>query len=98
MREVGFCGDMVARDFRREPLSLEGFEGLLGRLDLGEVNLFMGVGFWLASKGLEPDPSYMLYDRLAFDFDSAEDPEEAVTAAISFSSTLSSKYGVTPCS
>ncbi|MEM4976597.1 MAG: hypothetical protein QXT64_04660 [Desulfurococcaceae archaeon] len=97
MREVGFCGDMgVKGGFRREPLSFEGFLDLLQRLDLRSVNLFMGVGFWLVSRGLEPDPSYMLYDRLAFDFDSGEDPEGAVSAAISFSSILSSKYGVTP--
>ncbi|MEM4785156.1 MAG: hypothetical protein QXN88_05965 [Sulfolobales archaeon] len=96
MREVGFCGDMgVKGGFRREPLSFEGFLDLLQRLDLRSVNLFMGVGFWLVSRGLEPDPSYMLYDRLAFDFDS-NNPEEAVEAAVSFSSILSSKYGVTP--
>ncbi|MEM4003935.1 MAG: hypothetical protein QW836_10140 [Ignisphaera sp.] len=97
MREVGFCGDMgVKGGFRRESLSFDGFLGLLQRLDLRSVNLFMGVGFWLVSRGLEPDPSYMLYDRLSFDFDSGEDPERAVSAAISFSSILSSRYGVTP--
>ncbi|MEM2197053.1 MAG: hypothetical protein QW290_08235 [Sulfolobales archaeon] len=95
MREVGFCGDMVARDFRRESLSFEGFLGFLQRLDLRSVNLFMGVGFWLASKGLEPDSSYMLYDRLSFDFDSSN-PEEAVEAAVSFYNILNSRYGVAP--
>ncbi|MEM4547006.1 MAG: hypothetical protein QW328_09660, partial [Nitrososphaerota archaeon] len=85
MREVGYCGDMGSRGgFVRESLSLEGFLGLLQGLDLRSVNLFMGVGFWVVSRGLEPDPSYMLYDRLSFDFDS-EDPEGAVSAAISFS-------------
>jgi len=63
---------------------------------LREWNFFMGVGF-LTEPGLtSPVLEKMLYDRLAFDFDSEEDPDTAVSQALSFAEYLNNKYSVTP--
>jgi hypothetical protein len=65
------------------------------RLFLENVNLFMGIGFWVDFSRLEPEQSVMLYDRVCYDFDS-EDPGTAVEVALSFAKSIESSYGATP--
>ncbi|MEM4959785.1 MAG: hypothetical protein QXX12_07965, partial [Nanopusillaceae archaeon] len=61
----------------------------LGRLK--EWNIYMGVGF-LSEHGLTtPVVEKMLYDRLAFDFDSEESPLTAVSEALGFARLINDK-------
>ncbi|MEM3974760.1 MAG: DNA primase noncatalytic subunit PriX [Ignisphaera sp.] len=59
-------------------------------------NIYMGVGF-LSEHGLTtPVVEKMLYDRLAFDFDSGDNPTSAVVEALGFAKHISTKYNATP--
>jgi len=96
---VGWCyGPLKSSRFFRQGFTVEGFEAWLrqhlGRLD--QLNLLMGVGFWVDPSRLEPEPSLVLYDRVVYDFDSEVDPGKAVEAALRFSNSISSRYGTTP--
>ncbi|MEM0040772.1 MAG: DNA primase noncatalytic subunit PriX [Thermofilum sp.] len=63
---------------------------------LKEWNIYMGVGF-LTEPGLtSPVLEKMLYDRLSYDFDSEEDPDTAVSIALSFAKIISEKYNAVP--
>ncbi|MEM4732750.1 MAG: DNA primase noncatalytic subunit PriX [Desulfurococcaceae archaeon] len=63
---------------------------------LREWNIYMGVGF-LSEHGLTtPVVEKMLYDRLSFDFDSKENPENAIGSALAFAKAIESEYGATP--
>ncbi|MEM4976142.1 MAG: DNA primase noncatalytic subunit PriX [Desulfurococcaceae archaeon] len=63
---------------------------------LREWNIYMGVGF-LSEHGLTtPVVEKMLYDRLAFDFDSEDNPTNAVVEALGFAQHISTKYNATP--
>ncbi|MEM4592633.1 MAG: DNA primase noncatalytic subunit PriX [Sulfolobales archaeon] len=61
--------------------------------ELREWNIYMGVGY---STQYELSPNNMLYDRLAFDFDSEEDPDKAVNQALEFSKSIEAEYRATP--
>jgi len=59
-------------------------------------NIYMSVGF-LTEHGLTtPIVEKMMYDRVSFDFDYEEDPDTAVSQALSFAEYLYNKYDVTP--
>ncbi|MEM2288696.1 MAG: hypothetical protein QW503_06385 [Sulfolobales archaeon] len=64
--------------------------------DLKNWNIFMGVGFVSDPVNPDPEPGKMLYDRLAFDFDSEEDPGTAISQALSFARYLNENYSTTP--
>ncbi|MEM4846883.1 MAG: DNA primase noncatalytic subunit PriX [Thermosphaera sp.] len=59
---------------------------------LREWNIYMGVGF-LSEHGLTtPVVEKMLYDRLSFDFDSEDNPTNAVVEALAFAKHINDKY------
>ncbi len=59
---------------------------------LREWNIYMGVGF-LSEHGLTtPIVEKMLYDRLSFDFDSEDNPTNAVVEALAFAKHINDKY------
>ena len=68
----------------------------IDKLFLENVNLFMGIGFWLDPSRLEPEQSVMLYDRISYDFDSDADPGRAVEAALAFAKNIEAAYSTTP--
>lgn len=99
LREVGWClGPLGNSPFRRQSFTIEGFELWLRKYirDLDRVNLLMGVGFWVDPSKVEPEEGSMLYDRVVYDFDSEENPEVAVRAALNLASTIEDRYGTTP--
>ncbi|MEM1907683.1 MAG: hypothetical protein QW562_07600 [Thermosphaera sp.] len=99
MREVGFCPDMKEKEtFHRWALSFDEavrlFREAGTRLDF--FNIFIGIGFWLKKYGRTPTEDIMLYDRISYDFDDEEDPQEAVYGAVKFARTIKEMYGITP--
>jgi len=100
MREVGWCvGPLKSGVFSREFFNVEGFKWRwLGRYSgqISNINIFMGVGFWVDPNYLGPSKEVMRYDRLVYDFDSEVDPEKAVEVALNYSLHISNKYGITP--
>ncbi|MEM1830526.1 MAG: DNA primase noncatalytic subunit PriX [Desulfurococcaceae archaeon] len=63
---------------------------------LREWNIYMGVGFVVEPGLTSPVLEKTLYDRLSFDFDSEEDPDTAVSQALSFAGYLNNRYSTTP--
>jgi len=100
LREVFWCeGDLgdCRRRFRG-PFTLEGIEGFLKSFGsrLANLNVLMGVGFWLPTDSLEPSEGCMRYDRLFYDFDSEAEPEVAREVALGFAESLRRDYGAVP--
>ncbi|MEM4959102.1 MAG: DNA primase noncatalytic subunit PriX [Nanopusillaceae archaeon] len=58
---------------------------------LEEWNVFMGVGF--TAGHWEITPSVIQYDRLAYDFDSEEDPAGAANTALAFAKAVEKEFG-----
>ncbi|MEM4487460.1 MAG: DNA primase noncatalytic subunit PriX [Desulfurococcaceae archaeon] len=63
---------------------------------LKERNIYMGVGFLSEHGETAPVVDKMLYDRLSFDFDSEDNPTNAVVEALGFAQYISTKYKATP--
>ncbi|MEM1842251.1 MAG: DNA primase noncatalytic subunit PriX [Ignisphaera sp.] len=64
--------------------------------ELRNWNIYMGIGFVSDSVDPEPEIGKMIYDRVSFDFDSEENPDTAVSTALSFARYLNEKYNTTP--
>jgi hypothetical protein len=104
MREFFWCrGDLREGRVRaREPWALEGLDTLFTKniKKINDVNVLMGVGFWLATDTLEApsdeEAELMRYDRLFYDFDLEGEPEKAREEALSFAESLRKAYGVIP--
>ncbi|MEM4676197.1 MAG: hypothetical protein QXM12_07910, partial [Nitrososphaerota archaeon] len=97
MREIGLCPNMEEKGFFiRESLTTSEVERLFKQADINNLNIFMGVGFWLSGLGRTPQQDKMIYDRLSFDFDNEIDPLEAVEGAVKFARTIREKHDITP--
>jgi len=99
MREVGWClGPLKSGRFSRESLSVDGFRLWISNHmnELKDMNILMGVGFWLDPNYLDPIENIMLYDRLSFDFDCEGGKEKAVKEALNFALSVEKELNVTP--
>ena len=95
-REFGlFIGDMSSKaSFRRDSMVFEGFRLLYWpeiRKRFYDSNIFMGIGYW-ETPDQDPIQENMLYDRLVYDFDSEEDPSQAIKTAYELSRLVKEKY------
>ena len=94
-REFGICiGDFAQKkSFTRRAFSLSQFIEYYNsklKTNFQDANLFMGIGAWFFLE--EQNERTMVYDRLAYDFDS-EDPDQSLDAAFDFSNKVRLKYG-----
>jgi len=56
------------------------------------TNMFYGIGF-THTFDFEPKLQEMLYDRIVYDFDSKENPSEALRRALEFARFLKERFG-----
>ena len=100
MRELGWCaGPMKSCKFSREGWSSDGIDLWVEsycKKNLKRMNIFMGIGYWLDAGTLEPVLENMYYDRIVYDFDSEENPTQAVVDALGFARKLKEAYGCEP--
>ena len=96
MREFFYSvGDPRDEDAVKERglYTLEGVELELEELfrNFRVTNMFYGIGFTYTFD-YEPRPQEMLYDRIVYDFDNKEDPEEALRRASEFAESLEKRF------
>jgi len=102
MRELGWCvGPLKSCKFTREGWSSDGIDLWVGDYckslrQLKHMNIFMGIGYWLDAGTFEPVLENMYYDRIGYDFDSEENPTQAVVDALGFAQKLKIMYGCEP--
>jgi hypothetical protein len=100
MRELGWCaGSLRSCRFSREAWSSDGVDLWVEsycKKNLKRMNIFMGVGYWLDAGIFEPVLENMYYDRIVYDFDSEENPIQAVVDALGFAQKLKTVYGCEP--
>ncbi len=90
---LGDPRDSVPKE--RGVYSLEGALLEVGRHELREMTLMLGIGFVRPELGYvdELSPDSLLYDRIVFDFDNEEDPQFAIDTARVFARRLREDYG-----
>lgn len=102
-REMFICrGDPSTSNIKdRGVVWLHGLETYLSTYikslkDLKNWNIYMGIGFVIDPGLTNPVLEKMLYDRVSFDFDSEENPNTAVSTALSFAKIIREKYNTIP--
>jgi hypothetical protein len=95
IREVGFCiGVMRQGNFVRDAGTLE---WALNSIPFGyfrDLNLFMSVAYYLNTTDVSEAEVWARYDRVYYDFDSKDNPKQAIDKALEFAKSLKDRFGV----